>query len=408
LDLGEKVIYPKYADQSILNIPGSVCRLMDIPQFGEPPLAPEIISPLGNGIRRVVLILVDALALHRLQRWMEDGTAPVWRTLGDEGFLAPLTSIVPSTTSACLTTFWTGRSPAAHGITGYEMWLKEYGVVANMILHAPMSFLGDVGTLKRAGFQPENFLPLPTFGPHLNAHGVKPYAFQHVSIIRSGLSQMFLRDVDVHGFSTPADLWVGLRQLMENQPAERLYAYVYYGAVDGLSHRHAPDDERVVAEFASFSSSFERFFLNRLSPEARKDTLLILTADHGMVATPDNYNYDIRYHPELKRNLNILPTGENRLTYLYIRPGQEGIVRDYFQRTWPGKFSLLDPELVIQSGLLGPGDQHPLLRDRLGDLIAVAHDDAYLWWSQKENFLIGRHGGMYSQEMLVPFLAMRF
>ncbi len=213
---------------------------------------PEILSPLGKGVRRVILILMDALALHRLQRWMEDGTAPVWRSLMEGGLLAPLTSISPSTTSAALTTYWTGKSPAAHGILGYEVWLKEYGMVANMILHAPMTFRGDVGSLSKAGFNPQEFLPLPTLGPHLRRNGIVPYAFQHRSIAHSGLSQMFQREVEIYPFSTPADLWVSMRHLIENKPEERQYIWTYWGEVDGLSHYFGPDDERVVAEFSHF------------------------------------------------------------------------------------------------------------------------------------------------------------
>ena len=78
---------------------------------------------------------------------MSDGTAPVWSRLAEQGKLAAITSLVPSTTTAALTSLWTGRSPAEHGIVGYELWLKEYGVVSNMILHTPISFGNDAGSL---------------------------------------------------------------------------------------------------------------------------------------------------------------------------------------------------------------------------------------------------------------------
>ena len=87
-------------------------------------------------------------------------------------------------------------------------------MVTNMILHAPMKFRGEVGSLSKAGFKPQEFLPIPTLGPHLRQNGVTPYAFQHRSIAYSGLSQMFQREVDIYPFSTPADLWVSLRQLV--------------------------------------------------------------------------------------------------------------------------------------------------------------------------------------------------
>jgi hypothetical protein len=37
----------------------------------------------------------------------------------------------------------------------------------------------------------------------------------------------------------------------------------------------------------------------------------------------------------------------------------------------------------------------------------VSQGSAYLWWAPKENVLIGRHGGVSPEEMLVPFLAAR-
>ena len=193
LSLGEGFLYPDYGGGSILNIPDTICRLLGAPDIGHGPLLPEMWAPLADGVRQVLLILVDALALHRLQRWMAEGDSPLWSQLVRDGLLSALTSVVPSTTSSALTTLWTGRSPAEHAIIGYEMWLKEYGIVANTILQSPMTFQNDAGSLARAGFDPQRFLALPVLGMHLAAHGVKTHVFQHASIHGSGLSRMFSR-----------------------------------------------------------------------------------------------------------------------------------------------------------------------------------------------------------------------
>jgi hypothetical protein len=407
LDLPPEFISPKYADQSILNIPSSICSWMGIPGIGEKPLRPEILSPITDGIQRVILILMDALALHRMQSWMEIGIAPIWRELLKDGLLAPLTSISPSTTSAALTTFWTGRSPASHGILGYEVWLKEYSMVANMISHAPMTFRNGVGTLSQTGFEPKEFMTLPTLGPHLRENGITPYAFTHYSIAHSGLSQMFQRDVDIYPLSTAADLWVSLRQLIEAAPKERMFVWTYWGDVDGLSHHFGPDDERVLAEFSHFSTAFEQYFIDKLSPALRKDTLVILTADHGQIHTDLDSDNSLKHHPELNQQLHISPTGENRMSYLYLRPGSEQVVRDYLAANWGDGFTILTRDQALSAGLFGPGSHHPGLYDRIGDLIAFSHGNAYLWWSDKPDFLLGRHGGLHREEMLVPFLATR-
>lgn len=404
LDLDVSFIHPNYQGGSILNLPSTVSQMLGAEPLQSPVLHPELFIS-ATGVQRIILILVDALSLHRLQRWMTDGTAPVWSRLVGQGKLSALTSVTPSTTATALTSLWTGCSPAEHGIVGYELWLKEYGVVSNMITHAPISFSSDSGSLMKAGFNPELFLAMNTLGSHLATFGIRSYAFQHRSIIHSGLSQMYFKDVDPHGYYSPGELWVNLRHLVESNPRQLQYFWVYTGQIDHFSHFYHPDDERTAIEFGDFSRAFEQQFLDKLAPSLRQGTLVLLTADHGMVATQKSSSYDLRNHPDLTHLLHILPTGESRLTYLFIRPGCTDQVRSYFNQVWPGQFTFLDPSDAVAKGLFGPGTPHPRLMDRLGDLVVPARSDAYLWWADKENPLVGRHGGLSADEMIVPLLS---
>ena len=404
LNLDSDMVHPQYAGGSILNLPPTICHWLGVPEFGKQRLAGEISDAFGTDNRRVITILMDGLALYRLQRWLRQEADSPWHELVQRGLLAPLTSITPSTTAAAMTSLWTGKSPAEHAVVGYELFLKEYGLVANMIFHSPMSFENDTGGLRRAGFSPETFLGLPTLGTHLSAHGVKTYAFNHASIAHSGLSRMILQNASIHSFSTMANLWINLRDLLQQETREPQYIWVYWGAVDHFSHTHGPDDERTQAEFRIFSQTFKELLLKPLQDHARKGTLLVFTADHGQINTNKDPHYDLRSHPELTRRLHILPTGENRLAYLYIRPGQVEAVREYVERTWPNQFTMLEPAYTVQKGLFGPGRPHPRLLDRMGDLILLSRGSAYLWWGSKENPLLGRHGGLSVDEMLVPFL----
>jgi hypothetical protein len=411
VNAGIDAFYPYYDRQSLINLPASVCRWLGAPGFGAPPLADEILTAMGGPYKHVILLVVDGLGLSQLEQFTQptpghsSSRFSFWQHLLQDAVLAPLTSISPSTTASALTSLWTGQPPAVHGIMGYEMYLKEYGLIANMITHSAASFAGDVGGLKRAGFQAEAFLPVPTLGPHLANHGIQTHAMQHISIARSGLSSMLFPGVNVIPFRTPSDLWVTLPSLLENHAHERMYSYIYWGEIDELSHRFGPQDRRVDLEFTLFSFLLDGF-LTEMRKHSRGDTLFLMTADHGHMHTPLVPLQELRNHPEFTSCLQMIPSGESRLAFLYVRPGRENRLKEYIETTWPGRFSIAPAAEVVASGLFGRGQLHPRLEERVGDYVLFAQDDAYLWFADRDNPLLGRHGGLTRTEMVVPLLGL--
>lgn len=410
LDLGPNAIFPSNDGYSLTNLPASICHWLGIPQFGAPRLDEKIFAALPGTYRHVILLVVDGLGLQQFQQFTQIHPSPrannrfaFWDRLLSEAVLIPLTSIVPSTTSSVLTTLWTGQPPAVHGVMGYEMYLKEYGLIANMITHSAASYSGDVGGLRRAGFQPETFLPVSTLGPHLVSYGVGAHALQHVAIARSGLSTMLFPAVNVIPFRSPGDLWVTLPALLESRASERLYAYVYWSELDDLAHKHGPFDRRVELEFTLLSNLLDSF-ISEVRKRSHGNTLLLITADHGHIHTPLSSQLEMRNHPEFASCLHLYPSGESRLAYLYVRPGHEERLQRYVETTWPGKFCLLPSAQAAEAGLFGFGPFHPRLAERIGDYVMVAQDHAYLWWADRENPLLGRHGGMSQIEMVVPLI----
>jgi hypothetical protein len=406
LDLGDENIHPHYSGHSILNLPTSLSKWLGAEPLPHPGIDMPELEAMASGVDQVIVTLIDAVSLSRFQAWMAD-MLPVHASAPGEAILTTLTSVVPSTTCAALTSLWTGRSPAEHGILGYEIFLREFGLVANMITHEPAAFHGEAGSLYRAGLDPLTFLPVPTMGPHLAAHGVETHAHLHYSLSGSGLSRMHYPDVNVRPYAGVSDLWISVRQLAEAPLSSKRYLWVYYGGVDGLSHRYGPDSPQAKADFEAFVRGLFMHFLEPLDPQVGKRTLFVMLADHGQVTTRKDPHYELGSHPGLARRLHMSPTGENRLAYLYPRPGQTEAVDEYVQRTWPAGFLPLSSGFALDSGLFGPGEPAATARDRLGDIILVSQGEAYLWWAAKENPLIGRHGGLSRDEMLVPLFAYR-
>ncbi len=102
----------------------------------------------------------------------------------------------------------------------------------------------------------------------------------------------------------------------------------------------------------------------------------------------------------------MLPTGENRFSYLHTRPGQRGAILEYIDRTWPRSFRTLNAQHALEAGLFGPGKPDNESHHRVGDQIVISQKNNYLWWSSKTNNLRGRHGGLSFDEMIVPLYAL--
>ena len=406
LPYGDDLVMPYYQGLSLVNLPATVTRLLGLPGFRQPPLDDTITEHLEGPFQKVVVLLVDALGYHSFREMIKTNPALVWGRYFESAVFSPITSICPSTTASALTTLWTGVGAAAHGVIGYEMWAKEFGMVINNILHSPANAKKDVGGLSRAGFDPAVFMDKPLLGPYLREHGVHPTTFIHTSIAYSGLSVMQLREVKLQTYVNEADLCVSLADYLNNRSGKREFVYIYYSDVDSLMHRYDIVDERVALQFGAFSSIFDEGFLRQISPEVARETLFVLTADHGSIATPQYEKYDLANHPELTSCLVMQPTCEHRLPILYIKPGKVGAVRDYFVKTWPNDFILVDPDAALEGGLFGEGPFVDGVHERLGDLIAISKGDAYLWWSPNPNQMAGRHGGLSAEEMLSPFYAL--
>jgi hypothetical protein len=412
LDLGPANLSPFYGGLSIANLPASIVRWLGVEEMASaaPPLDAAIGQHWLREYRNVVLMVVDGLGLDILQRALardQDPQLAGWQSLPQNTMLAPLTSIVPSTTAAALTTLWTGATPGVHGVVGYTQYLKEYGLIANMITQSPATFAGDPGSLRQAGFHPETFLGRPMLGAHLKDRGVRVYAGQHRLYAKSGLTAMLFPGAEVGALYTLGDLFVSLAERLDAESKERSYTYLYWSELDDLAHRYGPDGERYRREMDDFALQLGLFLRERAS-RRRGDTLFLLTADHGHIATPPDPCLEIRRHPELMACLSLLPSGEARLPYMFIRPGREQRFLEYVDHAWPGRFRALRGSECIQAGLFGPPGSalHPGLEDRVGDFILApqAHGD-YLWFDlQRANPLRGRHGGLSREEMLAPLL----
>ncbi len=409
LNLPGEWIAPNYGGRSIANVPATIVHALG-GEIATAPLQAGIADRYLNGVRRIVFVVADALGYSKLLEVLDSNPQNGFGALLRGGAtLVPLTSVFPSTTTAALTTLWSGYTPAEHGFLGYQLFLREFGVRAEMISFSPVATLAlGRDQLILAGLDPDKFLASPSLAQILGMYGVSSYHLLLGSYTKSGLSRVQMRGAkEIQGVVTSSDMWVVLREMLEAKKGERALFAVYWGGVDSVGHMYGPSSPTVAAEVNNLAYSFEREFLAPLSPAAREGTLFLLTADHGQMDAPRGHIVSLREHPELRNHLVMDFAGEPRAAYLYCRSGESGAARTYIETRLGDKFLVLDSQAALQSGLFGTCTPAPEAPYRIGDLLVIPRQDYTLVESNESRVLLGRHGGLMPDEMLVPLIAAR-
>jgi len=409
-DLPEHFVLPHYSGYSIVNLAPTVAQLMEIASQA-PALPKHLWTDLADDVRCVLLLILDAVGYRQLRRYL-DMDSSVFTHLALEGRLVPITSVFPSTTVSALTSIWSGRPPLDHGFLGTKLILPKQGVLANMLHMAPAIY-GGGGSLEDWGWEQEDFIRVPSLAGELAAAGIKTVAHTRHSFLGSTLTRILLSGVEeIRGYVGLSDLWLNLRRtLTERETDRRLFIDAYWAGADNMGHVYGPMGAYLPATLRHFARSFEEDFLDRLPKEAREGTLLIITADHGQIATPPEQVTHLPDHPRLQKMLLLPPAGESRAAYLYAVPGQEDALRDYVSEHLADHFVAQETERVLEMGLFGRGEAlAPHIRARLGDVVLIARDDSRLTMREKKEDgvqLRGHHGSLTPEEMLVPLLMVR-
>lgn len=402
----EDFLPPAYEDGSIANIPATVAALLNTTFDGLPPLRPAAWHTLGGGAERVILVLVDALGWELLQQARSDAGWLWHRATVQE----QLTSVFPSTTVAALSSVWTGVAPAQHGLVGLRLLFPEYAVLGQLLSMSP-NFISMPDSLVHAGTEPATFLEAPGFAEQLAAGGIPSYAYKSYTFVDSALSQMHGRGVrESVGIVTAADMFLQVRRRLEESAGEPLFISAYWHAVDTLTHMYGPDHPAVAVEVRSVLHLLEKELISGLSPAARANTVLFLTADHGQVNTPQEEEVYLEDHPILQEMLLMRPAGEPRTPYLYARQGRQADVIAYIRAHLNHAMIALTAAEALNAGLLGPGPHAAQTALRVGDVISTMRAGYVLLAPeerQQTRRMVARHGGMTPGEMAVPWFGLR-
>ena len=403
----EDWVLPHYDGLSIANLPATIATLLRTDLPGALPSLPGALwDDWTPGLRRVVLVVLDALGYRALQRMWAAGEGRAFADLAEAGRLAPLTSVFPSTTDAALVSLRTGCPPAQHGWLAYTMYLREMGIASNAIMLCPV-WTRRTDMMVDWGLDPERIVPIPSLAARLAAVGVTTRAVLHSAFGRSAFTQMLYQGVaEIRLHRHASDLWVQLRHVLAETRGQPAFITAYWSGLDTLAHAYGPDTDLWEAEFQTVDHLLGRQFLAALPGEDRDGTLLLVTADHGQIHVPPEQILTASEDPELSQHLMVPIVGESRAAFVYPRPGRAQTIRDYLESEFPGWFIVLDSAEGLEVGLMGK----PIADEtyaRAGELLVLPRGNRALQRAMPSVPLLGRHGGLTRDEMLVPLIGAR-
>ncbi|HIS02480.1 MAG TPA: alkaline phosphatase family protein [Candidatus Pullichristensenella avicola] len=375
------LVYPDY-DRSILSTLSALTGYFGAP-LSYPPLE-ELAPLLATKPRHVMLLLLDGM-----------GGAPLRRALGEDSYLraheiATVTSIFPPTTAAAATAYYCGKSALESGWLGWHLYMKE--------------FASDVVAFKRTAYYTGNTLegPFPAglLIPYETVfERMKGACDTHVLYAFDSYCE---HGADFrHRVSSFADVLNVLRMISQGDGPS--FTIAYWNQPDAKMHRYGVSSPEAAAEFRALDRQ-----LSALRGRLR-DTLLVVTADHGMVDTTQAV--DIATTPALLEPLVLPPSIEPRASAFYVKRHRREAFEAAFRALCGEDFLLLSREEALASGLFGRGTPHPKFDDFLGDYLGVATGRRYFAFSLPGagpgDRLIGQHAGLTEDEMLVSVLADR-
>ncbi|WP_341392650.1 alkaline phosphatase family protein [Arthrobacter sp. G119Y2] len=369
---------PGYGRSSVAEVLTSSAAVLGVPGFTNSLNLPAA--------KRVCVVMVDGLGWSLLKQ--RGGHAPFLRSFLPSARV--LTAAFPTTTAASLASLGTGLPPGEHGMVGYDVLDPEQDKVVNM--------LGNWD----AGVDPQRWQPHPTVlervAEHLPVASVSLPRFADSAMTRAALrGGTFIGATGVHARVSAAV------EALSASP--QMLMYLYWNELDKAGHKHGAQSAQWGYQLEELDSA-----LKLLAARLPADTLLLLTADHGMVDIAPEHRYDFSEDPSLIAGVRHT-AGEPRMVHLYLEPGAGIRDRDALVAAWQGAYGakvwVATREQAVAAGWFGPVVA-PAVLPRIGDVLVLAREPIALYDLRRMKSssleVVGQHGSLTRAEREVPLL----
>jgi hypothetical protein len=375
-DTDPTFVEPAYGTRSLSDVLPAVGAAIGIRHRAGEIVTPGLVLPDAPAY---VVFLVDGLGARQLQRHADD--APYLSSL--LATQEPGTAGVPSTTATSLTSLGTALPPGAHGLVGFTSRIPG----TERLLNA-LSWDKNV--------DPKQWQPHATAFAGLRLNGAAVTVVNKREFRESGLTVAAQRGADFVGADRVGERIAAAVVASAERPS---LTYLYDGDLDWTGHRYGVASAQWLQQLVMVDAEAEQL-RESLAPDVR----LLVVADHGMVDSPASARVDVDRELVLRDGL-LLMGGEARFRHLYCRNSAVDDVAATWRSVLGDRADVLTREEAIGRGWFGPVD--PSVLPRIGDVVVACRGNHAVVSTvdfRYESTLVGLHGSLTPDEMLIPLL----
>ncbi|MCI8273251.1 MAG: nucleotide pyrophosphatase [Clostridia bacterium] len=380
----ENIVMPNY-EHSILNVITSILKYYNVKT--EYTSLEELDQELKNKYRNVVFIVLDGMGEHILNK------------ISPKGYFcnnkkACITSVYPSTTTAALTTYYSGKPPYETGWIAWSQYFKEYGRAVDMFLHKE-SYKGEL--LNDTNLDVfENIVNYKSIFNQIEEASSNIKAYEVTPSYSEKRSKRSLRAENI-------DEAIEYVEMLCNNPEEK-FIFTYCDNPDSTLHKFGTDSE----EAEKFIKETE-LKIKDMCENLPEDTIVIISADHGHKNIEKSYT--ILDYPEIQECLIMPASLESRVLAFWVKEDMKKDFEERFNKNFKNEFWLMTKEEFLEKNFLGYGKKHPKIDDFIGNYIALSVAGSMI---RLETFLAegkkvkkSTHCGLTKEEMEVPLIVLK-
>jgi predicted AlkP superfamily pyrophosphatase or phosphodiesterase len=368
--------------------------------------------------KNVILILVDCFGWSFFKQFANQADSTALYEIQSNSIVSKLTSQFPTTTTVHITNIHTGMPITESGICEWTYYESRLDRVIKPFLMRDLH-QSNKDDLIREGIHPDHFVPKGRFLNILASNGVKSYIYGHKDYALSPYNLNLGKSAESIAYTNFND---GLTECYENliRRNEKTYSFIYTGDLDSANHFHGPDSEEVKASVISIFSDIKLHLIDKLRQKNSantKNTLVMITADHGGVAVNSALNiYLEESHPELRSFLKtnaaglvIEECGSQRDLFLHVQEKYLPKVYKQLKSDFQGLADVFTLEELIKIGIFGP-ITNDFFKSNIGNLIILPREGNAIYSKKSDSDMSqkfkGSHGGLSPKEMEIPLLTL--